>query len=300
MERAAETGGRPMLYVVRITTQAGFAPLVEEGLRLLGTDAVSWTDERTGTAWMECFLDSREAAERERATLADRLTEWSEGERWSIEVHALADADWRESWKAFFRPARVSPRLTVAPTWEPVPPPADGRVILMDPGMSFGTGLHFTTRSCLACIDACSLHHPRATMLDLGCGSGILAIAASVLGMRGVTAVDRDPAAVACARANAELNGVGDAVRVLQGAVGEFAPARPFDLVVANLYADILIENAAAIAATLSHAAHARLVVAGILSPDFARVADAFSGEGLTVIERFCDEEWTTGCLERG
>ncbi len=153
------------------------------------------------------------------------------GGRWEAEP----DRDWSQAWKAGLEPVEVG-RLVVAPSWtDPRPPDA----ILIDPGMAFGTGHHATTRLCLAALQQLDLSGAR--VLDAGTGTGVLAIAAARLGAAHVVAVDTDPDAVAAARANAARNRVDVDVRT---AIVDAAPAGQFDVVVANLLTDVVIELA--------------------------------------------------------
>jgi ribosomal protein L11 methyltransferase len=155
-------------------------------------------------------------------------------------VRPLAEANWAEAWKAHFRPLRVGRRLLVCPSWLDPEPDQGDLVIRLDPGMAFGTGLHPTTQLCLQAVE--SLVRPGDAVLDLGTGSGILGIAAALVGGDPVVAVDMDPEAVRIAAANAERN----AVRVV-AVCGEIdaAPHLAYRVVLANLLASIVIQLAA-------------------------------------------------------
>lgn len=182
-------------------------------------------------------------------------------------AETVADADWVRATQAQFLPLQVDDRLWIVPTWC-APPAPDAINIVLDPGLAFGTGSHPTTQLCLRWL----ARHVRAgdRVLDYGCGSGILAIAAAKLGAGDVTGVDIDPAAVAAARANAAANDV--AVRFQDAA----APlALDADLVVANILANPLKVLAPLIA---RHARDgARLALAGLLAPQAAEVAGAYA-----------------------
>ena len=132
------------------------------------------------------------------------------------------DADWKDKWKEYFKPVRITDRLVVKPTWEEYEPNDGEKVIQIDPGMAFGTGTHETTSLCLKLMEKYLGDEPQdKDVLDVGCGSGILSIAAALLGCRSVTGVEIDEDAVRVAEENVELNGIGDRVEILQGDLTE-------------------------------------------------------------------------------
>ena len=198
------------------------------------------------------------------------------------------DDDWKEGWKAFFRTTRISDRVAVRPPWEPNDPEAQVHVII-DPGMAFGTGTHATTRGVIRLLDGVLARHPGrpgvppGRVLDLGTGSGILAIVAALLGHDAV-GVEIDPVALENAAHNLRLNGVEDRVRLVEGSVD--AVPGPFPGVVANILAGTLIELAAPIRAQVG----ADLVLSGILGPQAEAVVAAYPD--LRLVERVDDGEW--------
>lgn len=213
-----------------------------------------------------------------------------------LRVSSVISSDWLEAWKAGYVPQRIG-RVVVVPSWidEPI---ATGEVaVRMDPGMAFGTGLHPTTRACLGLLGELAPVTDR--MLDLGCGSGILGIAALRLGARRVLALDTDPTAVATTRANAVLNGVAARLRVRQGTLPP-APRRSVDrfmLIVANLVAGLLIDLAAPLAAHLAPAG--RLVASGIVAARADEVLAVLRRQGLSLERRVEDGDWVTFELRR-
>jgi ribosomal protein L11 methyltransferase len=193
--------------------------------------------------------------------------------------------DWAERWKAFHRPVEVgrgARRLRVRPPWEQ---PADGAAIdvVIDPGQAFGTGAHHTTRLCLELLLEL---RPAGALADWGCGSGVLAIAAALLGWEPVLACDHDPASVAATRANAEANGA-SAIAVercdLRRAAGPWAPT-----VVANLVRPLLLDVAG-----LMTRPPERLIVSGLLREEAGEVASAFARHELREAARRDGGEWT-------
>ena len=186
------------------------------------------------------------------------------------------DTDWAVRWKEYFRPLQLGPTLWVVPSWNhEFHAPADARVITLDPGMAFGTGQHATTALCVELLEAgfADADARAARLLDVGCGSGILAIAAALLGCPQAVAVDNDPVAVTVAHENIAQNGVGDAVRASGEDLAQI-PGR-FDWVVANIISPTLIELAVPL---VTHTeAGGALVLSGILANQEAEVVAAIT-----------------------
>jgi ribosomal protein L11 methyltransferase len=157
----------------------------------------------------------------------------------SLHFSKIEEEDWSLSWRRHFHIERITETLTVVPVWEPVPQPHQGMVIRMDPGPAFGTGAHPTTRMCLERIE--HAQPPGVwTMLDVGTGSGILAIYAAKLGAKTVLAIDTDPEALRWAQRNIELNHCSTSIELCSKSVGEMGSV--FSILVANLTRDPLLE----------------------------------------------------------
>lgn len=153
----------------------------------------------------------------------------------------VAEEDWAEAWKAHYHPVRIGRRVLIRPVWVPLEIGPDDVEIALDPGMAFGTGTHPTTQLCLEAIE--DLIQPGANVLDLGCGSGILAIGAAKLGAHHVLGLDIDSVAVDVARENIASNGVADRITIEQGSLENIiTSARRFDLIVVNILARIIIQ----------------------------------------------------------
>jgi len=189
--------------------------------------------------------------------------------------HSVADAGWADAWKIHFKPLRVGKRFIVCPTWEEPGAREQDLVIRIDPGQAFGTGHHETTRLCLEWLDdwARNQAHSNASLLDVGTGSGILAIAAGLLGCAGIVAVDNDPEAIGVARENVALNRLGEPVRLVLGSAADVAGR--FDVVLANIQAGPLIELAPVLAGKLKTAGS--LVLSGILMEQKEQVRDTYA-----------------------
>jgi ribosomal protein L11 methyltransferase len=212
-----------------------------------------------------------------------------------LELSVVHEADWAHAWKAHFPVLRLGRRLVIKPTWRRHRRRAGDVVLALDPGMAFGTGLHPTTRLCLAGIErwADAGRIKGASVLDVGCGSGILLIAAGLFGGSPLVGVDTDPIAVEASAANARRNRV--AIEVRQGSL----PTRsdPFDLVVANLIASLLLDLAGELAAELRPGG--RLLASGIFIDREAAVLEGLERAGLRFIERSAEGEWVALELER-
>lgn len=199
--------------------------------------------------------------------------------------------DWESLWRRHHRPMAVGRRLLVAPPWD-VPRPAGREVLVIEPGMAFGTGQHATTRACLEAIEAAVGTGQVRSALDVGTGSGVLALALARLGVERVVALDTDPAVVPLARANLTRNG---ATRVALLA-GPLAAVRGrFDLVVANLLADAIVAEAGALARVVGPGG--RLVVSGLVAEQLPAVRAAYPG--WRVAETRAEGAWRTLTLVR-
>lgn len=204
-------------------------------------------------------------------------------------VRKVEDADWLEAWKAEFTPIRVG-RFVVRPTWADAPID-DAIEIVLDPGMAFGTGLHPTTQQCLEALS--TIEVAGKSIVDVGTGSGILAIAAAKRGASPVVGVDTDPLAVDAARENAMRNGV--AIPVAQGSAAD-VPGR-FDIVIANIVSPVLQRIAPNLAARL--ASGGTLLVAGINAPAEDDTRTAFAQVRLRVLDRTQRDDWVALALRR-
>lgn len=220
----------------------------------------------------------------------------------------LAEEDWANSWKQQYRPLRVGHSILIVPAWETHQPAPEEVTIRLEPGMAFGTGLHPTTRQCLHALET----HlpPGSTVLDVGTGSGILAIAAAKLGAGSVLALDSDPVAVSVAQENVMSNGVADRVTVrlgsLPGGVAEeWLPRREldgaplplldegrYDVVVVNILAPVIVGMVPALVArTVSHGC---VIAAGFIDSQEGDVTDTFRAHGMRVTHRAQEADWVS------
>jgi ribosomal protein L11 methyltransferase len=213
----------------------------------------------------------------------------------TVEVTRVPEEAWADAWRAHFRPLRIGHRLLVTPPWER--PDAERRqVVVIEPGRAFGTGSHGSTRGCLELLERTLAREPAERVLDVGTGSGILAIAAARLGAVSVTGLDLDPDAVAAARANATRNGLADRVTVEPGGPEDWS-GPPAALVLANLLAPALVALAPALGRCC--ATPGRLIAGGLLSHEVPAVTAAFVPEGFALAEVLEQEGWASLLLAR-
>lgn len=208
---------------------------------------------------------------------------------------AVREENWANAWKEFFQVERVGKRLVVRPTWREFTAGPDDVVLNLDPGMAFGTGQHETTRMCLTAIE--ELVQPGAQVLDVGCGSGILSVAAARLGARAVTAVDIESVAVEATNANAARNDVSGLVRAAEGSLdGRWPfgapPDAAYDLVVANIHAAATIALAPVYFAALRPGG--ALVASGIIAERLDTAVVALEAAGFERLDVRTMGEWRT------
>jgi ribosomal protein L11 methyltransferase len=207
-----------------------------------------------------------------------------------LRTRLVTEADWAEAWKAHFPVMRIGRRLVIRPTWRRHRAAPGDVVLALDPGMAFGTGLHPTTRLSLVALErlADAGRLADASVLDVGCGSGILAIAALRLGGAKALGVDTDPIAIEATLANARRNQLGGRIRAQEGSLPTDEP--PFDVIAANLIAGVLVPLAPLLHAEL--APGGRLVASGIFVDREAEVRTAFEAAGLAITERSGEGDW--------
>jgi ribosomal protein L11 methyltransferase len=286
----------------------------------LGTDAAETSEAVTNRLWelgavgvveeltagriaLRAFLppgaDAASLAADVRAYLGDLAALALPGTEARVAVAPLPDEPWADAWRAHFRPVPVGRRLLVCPPWEASPASlTEGRmVVLIEPGRAFGTGGHGSTRSCLELLERALAGAPVPHALDVGCGSGILGIAAARLGVSGVDAIDVDPDAVAATEDNARRNAVADRVRASVAAVDAWAgPAAP--LVLANLLAAAHAVLAPALTALVTPGGS--LIAGGLLAHEAPVVTGTFAAEGCWLVELAESDGWTALLLRRG
>ncbi len=214
------------------------------------------------------------------------------GDELTYQYALIPEQDWNESWKKGFLPVDAGTQFTILPPWEQ---PRKGRInLVIDPGMAFGTGHHETTRSCLVLMERYAKTAGTGRFLDLGTGSGILAIGASKLGFTRVLGVDTDILAVEAASRNIILNETAE-IEIREGSILELT--EKFDMIAANLISGVLVLLATGIAGRLNSPGLA--ILSGILSGQEDEVIKAMQTEGLICIEQLHDGKWTSLVVEK-
>lgn len=214
----------------------------------------------------------------------------------SVEIIGVSEEDWADSWKQYYKPIKTGNKIVIVPVWETYDK-KDGEItVLMDPGMAFGTGTHETTRLCAALLE--KYVKPGCSMLDVGCGSGILAICASKLGAGTCFACDIDPVSVRIAAENAEINetpNVTCRVSDLLSSVEKVSGG--YDVCAANIVADVIIRLAPDIGAFLAD--DAVLIVSGIIVERAEEVTDKLSEAGFEVFDDVRENGWYCAAVRK-
>ncbi len=213
------------------------------------------------------------------------------------ESRIVDDADWKDNWKEFFKPSRITDRLVVKPTWEEYEPGDSELVIEIDPGMAFGTGTHETTRLCMKLMEKYMQRQDGSLkILDVGCGSGILSIGAALLGADEVLGVEIDPDAVEVAKENVAANHQEDRVKVIEGDLTK-GVSFTADLIVANLMADLVRMLAGSCGKHLEDGGV--FISSGILLEQKDRTCEAIQEAGFEILEIAEDGEWCAIAAEK-
>ncbi|MDP9315350.1 MAG: 50S ribosomal protein L11 methyltransferase [Chloroflexota bacterium] len=317
LELSVEIDQEAVESVSELFAQVGYNSGVAIEQPFVGSpDGPEYTIDAARPVVVRTYLPLDEHAEEARARVAQGL--WALGMMrpvGELQVKQLEEEDWANAWKAHYPIRRIGERFVIVPSWLQYTSQAGDVVLNLDPGMAFGTGLHPTTQLCLLLLERYAV--PGQRTLDLGCGSGILAIGAAKLGAQPVLAIDNDPIAVQATRENVERNAVGEVVTTVEGSLGPgaelghwlgsdwatkqrrahptagpvaFDPDAEFDLIVANILANVHVLLAPHLQRALKSGG--TLVTSGIIADREADVADAFAAAGLAQIERLQEGDW--------
>jgi len=308
---------KPLWRISVVTTAEGEDAVCELLGTVTGLAAAAWFDLESQTSHVSVYAEQGKfspiSVRKEVAAGLERIKSCGlELGAARLEIARIKREDWAESWKRHFQPIiiKVKPRLTptrqraapaasllVKPSWSRRRPAKNQAVVVLDPGLSFGTGQHPTTSFCLHEIARCRQPGSTQSFLDIGTGSGILAIAAVKLGYTPVQAFDFDPASVRVAGENARKNRVTSQLKPACRDLTKqpMQPARKFDLVCANLISNLLIAERWRIVNRLKPGG--TLVLAGILAAEFGEVEAAFAGCRLKLRSSRAEKEWQSGAF---
>lgn len=317
LELSVEIDQEAVESVAELFAQVGYNQGVSIDQPFIGSpDGPEYTIDTSRPVVVKTFVPLDEHAEEARARLAQGL--WALGMMrpvGELAVRQIEEEDWANAWKAHYPIRRIGQHFVIVPSWLEYTPEPDDVVLHLDPGMAFGTGLHPTTQLCLLLLERYA--RPDARALDLGCGSGILAIGAAKLGAQPVLAIDNDPIAVQATAENVARNAVDDRITTVEGSLGPgaqlghwlgsdwaikqraaarpdgpvaFEPDREFDLIVANILANVHVLLAADLRRALKPGG--LLLTSGIIADREADVVAAFEAASLAPIERLQDGDW--------
>ncbi len=281
-----------MWFCIELGTTEGQLDLLTGRLAEMGHPASEVLEETAEAPTLRLYIEEAGLGSA-RACHQRLVEELGPAIRRTSEPQPVEETVWTENWKQHFTPLLIGKRLAVLAPWHDAVAEAAGKtVVVIDPGLAFGTGHHETTRSCLEMVERYCTEG--LSVADIGCGSGILAIAALKLGAGRALATETDPVALDVTRRNAVINGVAE--RLDLEAADAAGPRGCFDLVLANIVAGTLVELAPQLTACLAPGGH--LVLSGIESDGASLVKGAVSRSGLRCLEELDRDSWITLVME--
>lgn len=287
------------IYCCEITDLSPSPDIATEFLSIFDYDFSSYIDMEKQTAKHILYFDNEEFAESAAAKLAEIPPEWqATGLKFSkISVFSIEKKDWSEVWKRHFTIQHVTDNLTIKPSWLEYTTSGKNEIVIeLDPGMSFGTGRHATTRFCLKMLEVIP-PDKRKSLLDAGCGSGILTIVAKKMGFNPISAFDYDPECLPCTKQNLKENHLDpDEINIQHADITKLTPTNngfgTFDVTIVNILAHILDDNRETIISFMKPKSY--LILAGILTEEYPKTRDAFTSLGLQEIQNQTEDEWTS------
>ena len=289
------------LYSITISTDAVNGNIISELLPSIDIYPSSYFDCDDNIARLNLYYENATECDERFIQIKAAINQWVDLA--GIDLSAiefvkgdLVKEDWSEKWKEFFHVEKISERLVIKPSWEDYTPEGNDVVIEIDPGMSFGTGNHGTTKGCLQLLDRLSIDI-QDSFLDMGCGSGILSMAASKLGIQTIDGFDYDEDSVRIANENLVLSKC-DNVKLTLENLYDLEISKNYTLVIANILAPVLMDNAKKIISALNPSKKSRLVLSGILHEQFSDILQTFEPEGLELVEHVRIDKWSTGLFK--
>ncbi len=285
--RAEEAAGIANMVVPYGLYLEDYSDLEQQAVEIAHIDLIDeeLLQKNRDEAIIHLYLPSNENARESLSFLKERFE--------AVHIPFQADTDtvdpkdFENNWKKYFKSTEIGRRLCICPSWEQYNNKENRKVLKIDPGAAFGTGTHATTAMCLALLD--QLITPNQTVLDIGCGSGILSIAAVLLGAERATGIDIDPVAVKVARENAALNGLSEKTEFLVGNLNEKITSR-YSVVCANIVADVIMALAPDVPGLL--APGGRFLCSGIIDSRAEEVRAALLRAGLQITNTVTESNW--------
>ncbi|MDX9895217.1 MAG: 50S ribosomal protein L11 methyltransferase [Desulfofustis sp.] len=271
-------------------------PLSDFLIGVMGAAVEMVVDDAGSVTAMHGFIEQDAGDERSRVRALEQITQYAAELAGlfgvpvpQVDSEPVADQDWATSWQAYFKPFSIIPGLVIVPSWESYQRRGDEQVIVMDPGMAFGTGHHATTRLCLQLLEAAVRKTVDSPVLDVGTGTGILAMAAALFGAGSVIGVDNDEVAVGVATTNVRNNALADRVDVASTPLTELSG--PFRVIVANIVHDTLAELADEL--TRLAAPGGEIILSGLICGEQVRsMVQRFASLSCCLEEQVQEGEW--------
>jgi len=273
-----------------------------EFLNIFEYDFCLCEDEESGKKRYEIYFKNKRLALKAQNTLSILPQEWLESGvlLGNSKIICVEQKDWAEEWKKYFPIQHITDKLTVKPAWlEYTQATPDEAVVVIDPGMSFGTGGHATTRFCLKML-AKIPNREKLAVLDAGCGSGILSAAAYKLQYESVTAFDYDPICIKCSRENFAMNNIPkNAIKIFNSDITKLKANElgVYDVAVVNILSHIIKKSANTITSFVQKEGY--LILSGILTTEYPQLKEIFTLAGFKEIDTVTESEWTSGLFER-
>ena len=291
-----------IMHAVVLRTDIDSGEVINELFPIIDLSPTSYFGKDTQMATLSVYFDTKEEASEIEDKINQALIQWKEFSEFGeceVAIHEVVKEDWANAWKAFWHVDHVTDRIVIKPSWEEYET-KDGEIIIeLDPGMSFGTGSHGTTRGCIEFIDELEKTMPKASLIDMGCGSGILSIAAIKLGFTEVEAFDYDQESIDVSTDNYQKTQTLDEVKLYIQDLNEYVAEKTFDIVVANILPHVLVPNKERILSALSDRDGATVILSGILNEQYEELKKEFESIDLKEAQHKVIGKWTSGSFTR-